>query len=157
MIERLEIMKVYVAYGSNLNKKQMSQRCPDAKVISTGMLNGWRLVYRGSLSGSYLSIVEDPKAKTPVVLWSISKRDERMLDIYEGYPRFYTKEDIIVDTPDGEAWGMVYIINKKAVPGRPSWLYVETCKQGYKDNGLDLKYLNESLRYNVRECAKEWI
>ena len=24
-------MKLYVAYGSNLNKEQMSHRCPDAK------------------------------------------------------------------------------------------------------------------------------
>lgn len=28
----------YIAYGSNLNREQMAKRCPDAKVIGSGML-----------------------------------------------------------------------------------------------------------------------
>lgn len=41
-------MKLYVAYGSNLNKEQMSHRCPDAKPVYTGYLENWELIYRGS-------------------------------------------------------------------------------------------------------------
>ena len=33
-------MKLYVAYGSNLNKEQMSHRCPDAKPVYTGFASG---------------------------------------------------------------------------------------------------------------------
>ena len=30
--------KIYIAYGSNLNLKQMKYRCPDSKVLGTAML-----------------------------------------------------------------------------------------------------------------------
>ena len=31
----------YIAYGSNLNREQMAKRCPDAKVIGSGMLKDY--------------------------------------------------------------------------------------------------------------------
>lgn len=49
-------MKLYVAYGSNLNKEQMSHRCPDAKPVYTGYLENWELIYRGSKTGAYATI-----------------------------------------------------------------------------------------------------
>ena len=30
--------KLYVAYGSNLNKEQMRYRCPTAKFVGTGII-----------------------------------------------------------------------------------------------------------------------
>ena len=37
----------YIAYGSNLNREQMAKRCPDAKVIGSGMLKDYELLFRG--------------------------------------------------------------------------------------------------------------
>ena len=37
-------MKYYLAYGSNLNKKQMQMRCPGAKCIGTMVLKGYELL-----------------------------------------------------------------------------------------------------------------
>lgn len=50
-------MSLYVAYGSNLNVQQMSYRCPGATVAFTGYLINWKLLYRGSHTGSYAIIV----------------------------------------------------------------------------------------------------
>lgn len=33
--------KLYVAYGSNLNKEQMRYRCPAAKFVGTGIIEGY--------------------------------------------------------------------------------------------------------------------
>ena len=33
--------KLYVAYGSNLNKEQMRYRCPTAKFVGTGIIEGY--------------------------------------------------------------------------------------------------------------------
>ena len=41
-------MKYYIAYGSNLNIKQMGYRCPTAKKLYTAELEGYRLEFRGS-------------------------------------------------------------------------------------------------------------
>lgn len=57
MIRRKEIvMKLYVAYGSNLDKKQMKYRCPLARPVQSGYLDNWQLIYRGSKTGAYASI-----------------------------------------------------------------------------------------------------
>ena len=50
--------RFYLAYGSNLNKNQMRYRCPDAKVVGVASLIGWRLLFKGSLTGAYLTIEE---------------------------------------------------------------------------------------------------
>ena len=39
--------KLYLAYGSNLNKRQMAVRCPDAKPVGAAMIYGWELCFRG--------------------------------------------------------------------------------------------------------------
>ena len=48
--------KLYLAYGSNLNLRQMAHRCPGAELLGYTYLENTRLIYRGSLSGYYLSI-----------------------------------------------------------------------------------------------------
>ena len=44
-------MRYYIAYGSNLNMEQMGIRCPSATAVGTGFLKGFRLMYKGSLTG----------------------------------------------------------------------------------------------------------
>ena len=41
--------KLYVAYGSNLNKEQMRYRCPTAKFVGTGIIEGYELQFKGAL------------------------------------------------------------------------------------------------------------
>ena len=80
---------LYVAYGSNLNLAQMSYRCPNAKIYTTGFLKGWKLIFRGSMNNSYATITESSGSIVPVLVWEITKSDERRLDIYEGFPKYY--------------------------------------------------------------------
>lgn len=141
--------KLYVAYGSNLNLEQMSYRCPNSKVVGAGMLKGWRLLFN-----NYATILPDAAAETPVAVWSIDERDERALDFYEGYPRLYRKESVLVAMQDGsECDGMVYIMNRDD-PRPPMQGYLQIVKQGYHDVGLDTKYLDEALRETISRQKK---
>jgi len=36
---------IYIAYGSNMVKEQMAIRCPDARLIGTGHIEGARLEF----------------------------------------------------------------------------------------------------------------
>lgn len=149
-------MKLYVAYGSNLNKQQMRHRCPGAKPVYTGYLNNWELIYRGSKTGSYATIRRKKGCRVPVAVWSIQHSDEIRLDIYEGYPRFYSKQNVYVTLSDGlRIKAMVYIMFKGAKPGYPSNRYVDTIYQGYKDFCLDYDFLKMSLLTNRQEMKKE--
>lgn len=145
--------KLYIAYGSNLNMEQMMFRCPDARPYASGLINGWKLVFRGSKTGSYCSIIPSKDDAVPVGIWEISEKDEQNLDIYEGYPRFYSKEYVKLKTASGEKEAMVYIINKKARPGLPSSRYIDVCRQGYKDFNLPMDVWENAIDYNRKECS----
>jgi len=66
----------YIAYGSNLSVEQMTHRCPDAKIIGTSILKNWKLVFK------YHADIEPCNgSEVPVLVWEISKTDEKYLDI----------------------------------------------------------------------------
>ncbi len=86
--------RYYIAYGSNLNVPQMRVRCPHATILGTANLKGWELLFKGSRTGSYLTIEECTDGTVPVVIWEVTATDEAALDRYEGFPNFYYKRDI---------------------------------------------------------------
>lgn len=137
--------KLYIAYGSNLNLKQMASRCPTAKLYGTGVVNGYELQFKGSPNGAFATIGENENASVPVEVWELESYDERRLDIYEGYPNHYYKQDIPVTVNGEELMAMVYIMNQKQDFGIPSDYYYETVCQGYEDCGLDVSVLEEAL------------
>jgi len=157
-------MKYYIAYGSNLNVEQMQRRCPDAVPVGTAMLQGWRLAFRGSKTGSYLTIIPDGEHEVPVAIWKISARDERALDMYEGFPTFYHKNAIrlrmkLLQPTERfscrTVTAMVYTMRPDAKPGVPTVSYVRTCLEGYTSFGLDTKYLADAVAETeyIPRCA----
>lgn len=144
--------KIYAAYGSNMNLEQMASRCPAAKVIGTGILEDYKLTFRGLYKG--VANIEPCKGKkVPIVLWEITENCEAALDIYEGYPRLYEKREVKVKTGTKIKRAMAYIMtaeyNNK--PSLPTGYYLGVINQGYLDNGLEL----ETLKQAHLECLKE--
>ena len=86
--------KYYLAYGSNLNVAQMRWRCPDARALGTATIEDYRLLFKGSKTGSYLTIEAQEGAQVPVAVWEVSEEDEKRLDRYEGFPTFYYKKEL---------------------------------------------------------------
>lgn len=132
-------MKYYLAYGSNLNKEQMARRCPDAKPVCAYIMMDWQPVFRRG----YLTIEPLAGAKVPCGVWEISDEDERNLDRYEGFPRFYRKERFHVMVPDPEeltgklVTALAYVMNDGFPLEVPSDFYFYTVLAGYRDFGLD--------------------
>ena len=146
--------KLYVAYGSNLNKQQMKGRCPDAKFVGTGVIENYELQFKGSLYGAHATIAPKEGSSVPVGLWTIQSRDESRLDMYEGYRktgyRYYDKEQVRVNLSNGgSVIGMVYIMDQKMDFGQPTPGYYETVKEGYDDCGLDQSVLEQALQSSL--------
>lgn len=74
----------YLAYGSNLNTKQMKRRCPNAAIVGSTILDGYRLMFKGSKTGAYLTIEKAKSYKVPLGVWEIDSTDLASLDRYEG-------------------------------------------------------------------------
>ena len=146
--------KLYVAYGSNLNKQQMKGRCPDAKFVGTGVIENYELQFKGSLYGAHATIAPKEGASVPVGLWTIQSRDESRLDMYEGYRktgyRYYDKEQVRVNMTDGgSVIGMVYIMDQRMDFGQPTPGYYDTVREGYANCGLDESVLEQALNSSL--------
>lgn len=137
--------KIYIAYGSNMSEAQMAQRCPDATLAGTGRVNGYELLFKGSLTGCYATIEKKADAFVPVVLWRISAADERRLDAYEGFPRFYYKKEVEVETDDGTVRGLVYIMHEDRRFGIPETWYYQNMERDYHKFGFDIAVLRKGL------------
>jgi len=156
-----ENIRYYIAYGSNLYKTQMQERCPEAKEFGKMMLKDFKLVYRKSNSGYYLSIDKKIGSMVPVVIYIVSESDEKSLDRYEGYPKWYSKENInLTLTPFNSNKEVTvnafyyYLDSRTCEVGIPKSEYVERCKKGYKDFELEEKYLDEAYEYSKENDGK---
>ena len=153
--------KYYIAYGSNLNVRQMKFRCPGAKVVGISVIKDYQLLYKGSKTGSYLTIEKKKGGMVPVAVWEVTADDEKRLDAYEGYPNFYYKTDMRL-TVKSHITGhkkkldaFVYIMHEERKLGIPSYAYVRTCVQGYRDFGFDLKHLRLAFDISERGVRNE--
>lgn len=154
--------RYYLAYGSNLNVEQMKWRCPGAKIIGTAMIENYRLMFKGSKSGSYLTIEPCNGKRVPVAVWAVTSTDEFNLDRYEGFPNFYYKKEMNVLTkPDGfysdvfeKINAFVYIMHEDRPLGIPSANYTRICAEGYEAFGFDMRILTEAYSFTKKNLGK---
>ncbi len=132
---------IYMAYGSNLNLKAMSFRCPKAEFIGAATLPNYRLCFRGVADMEF-----HEGASCPVGLFKITSQCEKALDRYEGYPSLYGKQ---YWTGDDVSY-MAYLMNRDGY-ARPQQMYYESIKQGYEDCGLPLDELEKAVWRSFRE------
>lgn len=135
----------YIAYGSNLNIRQMEARCLSAKVHHVGRIPDYELVFKALGVCAYATIKPCKGAYVPVAVWRISLQDERNLDRYEGFPSHYYKKTLIVETGGDILEGMAYIMNEKAVYRLPSKQYYQVVAEGYHNFGLEEIVLQEAI------------
>lgn len=137
-------VKLYFAYGSNMNHHHMRQRCPKAKYEGKMILPDYELVFR-----SVADVQKAPGKQVEGALFWITKDCERELDRYEGYPRLYTKtyvNDI-----------MFYEMVDKDMVYPPSSGYFNTIWVGYEDCKISTKPLVEALDYSRQSLDKKAI
>ena len=130
---------LYFAYGSNLHHFQMKRRCKDSVYLKKINLKDFKLTFRSK----YRAADIEPKKNSIVSggLFEISKSDEKKLDVYEDYPTLYKKYYFY-------HYGkkiMTYTMVKKSKFRFPTERYLNVVKRGYKDCGLDIKYLLKGL------------
>ena len=153
--------RYYIAYGSNLNIRQMRMRCPSARIIGTSEIPGYELLFKGSKTGSYLTIEPKDGGTVPVAAWEVTAEDEAALDRYEGAPVFYYKAEMALPIKGIRSGKIrkrtcfVYIMHEDRPLGIPSGYYVATCLEGYGNFGFDERYLYNAIENSRRNCHEE--
>ena len=153
--------RYYIAYGSNLNVKHMKMRCPGSTILGTTKLKNYELLFKGSKTGSYLTIEKKEGSTVPVVIWEVTESDEKSLDRYEGYPIFYYKKEMKLQYK-GIRTGkrrtvnaFVYIMHEENPVGVPSIYYMKTCIDGYDTFYFDKNILINAYKKSMEMCSDE--
>ena len=129
-------MKLYFAYGANLNLNDMAYRCPDARPLKSFRLRNWQLAFNG-----VATIQPNTDEVVNGALWEITEECEDSLDIFEGFPYLYTKIHL---EQDGEQF-MVYVMNDDD-PAPPSRSYLNTITEGYQHWNLPVAELHQAVK-----------
>ena len=142
--------RLYIAYGSNLNLRQMAMRCPTAQLVGTGEVRDYELQFKGAPYGAFATICAKEGAAVPVAVWSLQNRDEKVLDIYEGVKAgHYFKKEIPVQLGDQTKLALVYIMNPEAQFGIPTQRYYNAVLEGYENCKLDPHILNRAVDESI--------
>ncbi len=127
----------YFAYGSNLNKKQMLEHCPDSRPMFVATLPNYKLVFVGwsrQWRGGVATIKPLRGEKVLGAIYEVSDRDLRRLDSYEGYPANYSRLKVTVFDEDNEAVeAMTHTKAGLLEETQPSKEYLALIQQGYRD------------------------
>ena len=131
MLER----NLYFAYGANMHPGAMQWRCPKAFAKQAFILRNWELKFY-----NHATIEHRPGAQVAGVLWEITEDCEQSLDMFEGFPNYYTKRTWIQD-------GVQFFFYEMTGPksGRPSEGYVLDIAESYAFWQLPQTLLTESL------------
>ncbi len=62
-----------IAYGSNLNILQMRMCCLSVRIIGISEVQNYRLLFKGSKTGAYLTIEPFEGGSFPVAAWEVSE------------------------------------------------------------------------------------
>lgn len=119
----------YFAYGSNLSRAQMADRCPTAVLVGPAVLRGHRIAFTHRSErwrGGVADVVDDPDDDAWGLLYELQPDDLTSLDSYEGYPDRYDRHRTRVQGPEGpvdEVW--VYTVREKLDHVPPTAAYLD--------------------------------
>tara|TARA_R110002020_G_scaffold474534_1_gene706210 strand:- start:971 stop:2095 length:1125 start_codon:yes stop_codon:yes gene_type:complete len=145
---------MYFAFGSNMSKAIMSQRCPSAKLVGIRKIEGYELEFNrigDYREGGVASIRTAIDRSTHVygVIWEISINDMKILDTHEvqsSYQRI--KVTAIGDSGDEAIECQAYVALPQPGPIRPDREYLEIIISAAVSMKLPERYIRslESFR-----------
>ena len=132
------ISTLYFAYGSNLWRQQMRDRCPACEEIGYGVLRGYRwIISQRGYANIVLSACDEVHGK----VYRLTESDERSLDQYEGVTEGSYRKEVVQVILDGHsALCLVYVdpVEEEGV----AWPeYVVRINRGISDAALASGYV----------------
>ena len=145
---------LYAAYGSNLDPRQMAERCPHSPERGNGWLPGWRMTFGGEgWDGALPTMAEDADGQVFVTLYDVTPTDESTLDEWESaHNGLYRKVRVRVATLDGEQPAWTYLLDDFE-GGTPSARTIGILADAAEAAGAPSDYVEE-LR--ARPCSSGW-
>jgi len=169
-------VRLYFGYGSNLWLQQMATRCPDSTFAGIACLYNYRWMIN---SRGYANVVEldssenseDEKTHVWGMVYILTEKDEARLDLNEGVPYAYTKEDhdiefwptddldktIDISSAPMKKSMLVYIDRNRTKDDKPKKEYIYRMNMGIADAlkvGVPSSYVEKVMRKFIPKLSK---
>lgn len=132
----------YFAYGSNLSRKQMKERCPGSSPVAVAVLPNYELTFKGNKRGRGVAdIIPCEGGKVFGALYELTFNDIKRLNRFEGHPYTYVKQIVTINILDKAYEAIVYIMNPEFATKAPDTDYLQKILSGYVDWNLPEIYL----------------
>ena len=135
---------LYAAYGQLLNKSMRESVCPSMRLVATGRINGYRLVFK-----IHEDIEPDDCSSVPVLVFEVDDDDVKSLDKLYKRGEYY---DVVLVNVSVAASIDGYINNVSAFTyimlpkyksyQRPDDWYLDIIRSGYEESGFDIGLLD---------------
>lgn len=126
----------YFAYGSNMDEKQMFNRCHNPILIGKGILNNYKFELD---SEGVATIINSKNDIVYGIVWEISIDDKKILDKYEGVRNnCYKPTNLIIKKEDKDINALTYISLRDK-------------NDGIRRKGYLEKIFNAAKKYNFPE------
>ena len=142
---------LYFAYGSNMSRAQMRERCPDHECLGTAVLKEHALCFpRHSpiRNCGVAGLAEAPGAEVWGVVYQLHDEDLAALDKREGYDpakpfhvNRYNRQTIRVLMNGDLVDCLTYFARPEPGEHVPSVEYLATILEGAEENGLPADYV----------------
>jgi gamma-glutamylcyclotransferase (GGCT)/AIG2-like uncharacterized protein YtfP len=133
-------MPLYFAYGLNMDRHGMAQRCPGARPLGLARLPRHRFAIAAD---GFATVLRDPRRTVHGVLWDCRLSDISALDRFERVATgLYVKISQPVLLEHSPRRALVYVANNTA-QGRAAPGYLQAVLFAAREWGLDENYLYE--------------
>jgi hypothetical protein len=139
---------LYFAFGSNLDERQMRERCPDARLVGPAVLPNHVVCFAGfsrMRGGGVASLVARRGWKADGVLYDLSASDFARLDMFEGHPIVYERCVKLLHAGKRKVRAHLYLHHSDAFCP-PASSYFGLIRRGYLRFGFDLWPLKMAAR-----------
>lgn len=131
-------MTYYFAYGSNMDQKQMKERCPNSKLIGKGVLNEYKLaftIYSQKRRCGCADIVASPNKEVWGLIYSLTAADLIKLDRFERTPDNYRRIHLEIEDESGNKLKVetYEVVNKTTTDLKPSKDYLSKITKATKE------------------------
>lgn len=137
----------YFAYGTNMNKEQISDRCSYAEPLSCAKYPEHKLIFN---SRGVATIIPDSNSVVYGVLYEITQECLNKLDSFEGYPKHYDRKEIKVVNKDGDLVEATVYIANDTEEGEPRGDDLRKALKGAKQHNLPSRYI-KTLKDNYEK------
>jgi gamma-glutamylcyclotransferase len=136
-------MKLYFAYGSNMNQVQMLDRCPGAILLGPAVLEGYRLaftIFSPTRQCGCADVIPSEGNGVHGLVYELNDADAARMDEFEGVPIHYRRIPVEVFLNEKKMEAFTYEVVNKTEGLIPSADYLGLLKSAAESFQFPLKY-----------------